>query len=172
MICQSTKNGACKKAYLFDFDGTLVDSMPSFASVMLRVLDEYNIEYGNDIIKIITPLGYHGTAEYFRKLGKPFLAGALIHKFDRDKALEPTVFSPFEKVDVAVFKKLIIVFKRLVKHVGDAFIARAFVIDGKHLRKQKHRPGVVARTSVVVAGAYPSVGLLTFDDRIDIFLRA
>ncbi len=57
------------KAYLFDFDGTLVDSMPIFVSVMLRILDEHGIKYGNDIVKIITPLGYHGTAEYFRGLG-------------------------------------------------------------------------------------------------------
>ena len=55
--------------YLFDFDGTLVDSMPTFVSVMLRVLDEYGVTYGKDIVKIITPLGYHGAAEYFRVLG-------------------------------------------------------------------------------------------------------
>ena len=55
--------------YLFDFDGTLVDSMPTFASTMLRILDENNISYGSDIVKIITPLGYKGTAEYFIKLG-------------------------------------------------------------------------------------------------------
>ena len=58
-----------KKTYLFDFDGTLVDSMPTFVSVMLRILDERGIEYGDDIVKIITPLGYRGTAEYFRTLG-------------------------------------------------------------------------------------------------------
>ena len=51
--------------YLFDFDGTLVDSMPLFASVMLRVLDENNVKYGADIIKTITPLGYAGTVKYF-----------------------------------------------------------------------------------------------------------
>ena len=58
-----------KKTYLFDFDGTLVDSMPTFVSVMLRILDERDIKYGDDIVKIITPLGYRGTAEYFRTLG-------------------------------------------------------------------------------------------------------
>ena len=57
--------------YLFDFDGTLVDSMPSFISVMLRILDENNIKYENDIVKVITPLGYAGTAEYFQNLGVP-----------------------------------------------------------------------------------------------------
>lgn len=45
------------RTYLFDFDGTLVDSMPSFVSTMLRILDENGISYGEDIIKTITPLG-------------------------------------------------------------------------------------------------------------------
>lgn len=55
--------------YLFDFDGTLVDSMPSFGAVMLRILDENHVPYEKDILKIITPLGYAGTAEYFISLG-------------------------------------------------------------------------------------------------------
>ena len=55
--------------YLFDFDGTLVDSMPTYAALMLRILDENGISYGDDIIKIITPLGFIGTAEYFIKMG-------------------------------------------------------------------------------------------------------
>lgn len=58
-----------RKTYLFDFDGTLVDSMTYFVELMLKILDEKNIKYGNDIVKIITPLGYRGTAEYFRTLG-------------------------------------------------------------------------------------------------------
>jgi len=57
------------KTYLFDFDGTLVDSMPTFIGLMLRILDENGIKYEKDIVKIITPLGFAGTAEYFRKLG-------------------------------------------------------------------------------------------------------
>ena len=57
--------------YLFDFDGTLVDSMWAFASVMLKILDENNIKYQDDIVKVITPLGYGGTAEYFIGLGVP-----------------------------------------------------------------------------------------------------
>lgn len=54
-----------KTAYLFDFDGTLVDSMPTFVSAMLRILDENHISYDHSIIKIITPLGLSGTAEYY-----------------------------------------------------------------------------------------------------------
>lgn len=55
--------------YLFDFDGTLVDSMPTYVSVMLRILDENGIKYDKSIVKIITPLGFVGTARYYRKLG-------------------------------------------------------------------------------------------------------
>lgn len=51
--------------YLFDFDGTLVDSMPTYGSVMLRILDETGTAYPQDIIKTITPLGYIGVAKYF-----------------------------------------------------------------------------------------------------------
>lgn len=55
--------------YLFDFDGTLVDSMPTYVSIMLRILDENEVKYDDSIIKTITPLGYKGTAEYYRSLG-------------------------------------------------------------------------------------------------------
>ena len=53
--------------YLFDFDGTLVDSMPTYISAVLRVLDENNIKYENDIVKKIPPLGFGGTARYYRE---------------------------------------------------------------------------------------------------------
>ena len=55
--------------YLFDFDGTLVASLPTYVSAMLKILDEHRIPYGDDIVKIITPLGMHGTADYFIRLG-------------------------------------------------------------------------------------------------------
>ena len=51
--------------FLFDFDGTLVDSMPTYIAAMLRILDENGISYDSDIIKIITPLGVEGTARYY-----------------------------------------------------------------------------------------------------------
>ncbi len=58
--------------YLFDFDGTLVDSMPTYISSMFRILEENNIPYSNDLIKTITPLGVIGTADYYiNTLGVP-----------------------------------------------------------------------------------------------------
>ena len=57
--------------YLFDFDGTLVDSMPVYGGVMLRILDEYHIPYPDTILKTITPLGLGGTAEYYVGMGLP-----------------------------------------------------------------------------------------------------
>lgn len=55
--------------YLFDFDGTLVDSMDTYVGVMLSILDKNGIKYENDIVKTITPLGYIGTAKYFIGMG-------------------------------------------------------------------------------------------------------
>ena len=54
-----------QKIYVFDLDGTLVDSMSRYAAGMVAILDEAGISYGNDLIKIITPLGYTKTAEYY-----------------------------------------------------------------------------------------------------------
>lgn len=55
--------------YIFDFDGTLVDSMRQWSAKMLNILDENHIDYPQDVIKTITPLGDRGTAKYFRSLG-------------------------------------------------------------------------------------------------------
>lgn len=54
-----------KKIYVFDLDGTLVDSMPYYKRGMLNVLDDAGISYCDDLIKIITPLGYEKTAQYY-----------------------------------------------------------------------------------------------------------
>ena len=57
------------KYHIFDLDGTLVDSMPIWSGAMLKILDDDGVSYPSDLIKIITPLGYHGTAKYFFELG-------------------------------------------------------------------------------------------------------
>ena len=43
--------------------------MPTYISMKLRTLDENRIPYGDNIVKIITPLGYVRTAKYYRQLG-------------------------------------------------------------------------------------------------------
>ena len=55
--------------YIFDFDGTLVDSMPVFSGKMLEIFRENNLPITDDTVKIITPLGYRGVAEYAIGLG-------------------------------------------------------------------------------------------------------
>ena len=57
------------RTYLFDFDGTLVDSMPTYAAMMLGILEENQVPHEKDIIKITTPLGYAKTAALFHEMG-------------------------------------------------------------------------------------------------------
>ena len=68
------------KTYLFDFDGTLVDSMPTWSATMKRILDETETPYGDDLIKIITPLGAIGTAKYFVSIGCPLTEKEILAK--------------------------------------------------------------------------------------------
>lgn len=55
--------------YIFDFDGTLVDSMPTFAQAMIQIFEQEHLPYPDDFVKIITPLGYTGTAKYAIECG-------------------------------------------------------------------------------------------------------
>ena len=57
--------------YIFDFDGTLVDSMPVFSAMMEEIFRENGLPIADDFVKTITPLGYIGTAKYAIDLGSP-----------------------------------------------------------------------------------------------------
>ncbi|MBE6750221.1 MAG: HAD family phosphatase [Ruminococcaceae bacterium] len=94
------------KAYLFDFDGTLVDSMPTYAQAMLRILDDYKIPYGEDIIKIITPLGLNGTAEYFIKMGLDLPKEEIMRLMGANMLEEYTYNIPAKQNVIGVLQKL------------------------------------------------------------------
>lgn len=69
--------------YIFDFDGTLVDSMPYWSEKMLNILRNTNTPYPADVIKRITPLGDLGTAKYFRdELGVPLTIEEMFAQMD------------------------------------------------------------------------------------------
>ncbi len=94
------------KSYLFDFDGTLVDSMPAFVSVMTRILDENKIKYGSDIVKIITPLGYKGTAKYFRELGLALSENEILGLMNNYAYVEYLYNIPAKPNVISTLKKL------------------------------------------------------------------
>ena len=55
--------------YLFDFDGTLADSMPTWAGFHISMLREYVITCPDGFVKTITPLGNLRASEYTISLG-------------------------------------------------------------------------------------------------------
>lgn len=53
------------QVYIFDLDGTLIDSMPTGVGIVLSFLEKQGIAYPDDMVKKLTPLGYKGTAAYY-----------------------------------------------------------------------------------------------------------
>ena len=66
--------------YIFDFDGTLVDSMPIFSKTIIKLFDEYKLPYTDDTVEFLTPLGYKGIAEYAITLGLKMSKAEFIKK--------------------------------------------------------------------------------------------
>jgi HAD superfamily hydrolase (TIGR01509 family) len=57
-----------KKAYIFDLDGTLVDSMPlAWKWVLFKYLDDRNIKYPKNLIREVIALGFDGMAKYYKE---------------------------------------------------------------------------------------------------------
>ena len=81
------------KHWLFDFDGTLVDSMPYWSASMVGELDDHEVSYPENIVNIITPLGTVGTIKHFQKIGLDL---------------------PFEEIKKEIFSKLIPLYRDVI----------------------------------------------------------
>ena len=66
--------------YLFDFDGTLVDSMPTFVGAFFTLMEKHGIPHDGNTVKTITPLGYGGTADYLISLGMPLTKEEILYE--------------------------------------------------------------------------------------------
>lgn len=55
--------------HVFDLDGTTVDSMKHWAIILMEILNKSGIDYPEDIMKTVSPLGCRGAVEYFKGMG-------------------------------------------------------------------------------------------------------
>lgn len=55
--------------YLFDFDGTLVDSMPTWSGIHVNALRNAGIEVPDNFVQTITPLGNFRASQYTLSFG-------------------------------------------------------------------------------------------------------
>ena len=78
-----------KKIAVFDLDGTLVDSMPYFTKGMLSIADEAGLTYDDSLIKILTPLGYTKSAEYYvNELGVQDTVSNIVKRIEKKLVYE------------------------------------------------------------------------------------
>lgn len=72
-----------KKVYLFDFDGTLVDSMPMWEDIDRRYLAKHNIPVPEGLSERLIPLNEDDTAAVFLELGCPGTVASIRAEHDR-----------------------------------------------------------------------------------------
>lgn len=72
------------RIWLFDLDGTLIDSMPTGVDIVLQFLRDRGVSYPDNFIEIITPLGYKGISKYYaEKMGVPMTADEIFAVFQQ-----------------------------------------------------------------------------------------
>ena len=54
---------------LFDFDGTLANSMPYWRTIDIQLFDEFNAPYTIELFQQLTPLSEEETAVEFQRHG-------------------------------------------------------------------------------------------------------
>ena len=69
--------------YLFDFDGTLVDSMPMWEDIDRRYLARYHIPVPEGLSERLIPLSEDATAAVFLELGCPGTVASVRAEHDR-----------------------------------------------------------------------------------------
>ncbi|MBQ4150432.1 MAG: HAD family hydrolase [Clostridia bacterium] len=94
------------KAYIFDMDGTLIDSVYALDKSVRTFLDPLQIDYPDNIVEIITPLGYTGAAEYIQSLGVDMEVDKLTTLMKEGMINEYVESIPAKPFAIDVLKKL------------------------------------------------------------------
>ena len=98
----STKNYC-----VFDLDGTLLDSMTTWPKAMIKIMDDAGLEYPDDVVNIMTPIGFNGCADYFISLGHPeknpdvlidIMYDYLVEPYANEVLIKPYVKEMLEKL--------------------------------------------------------------------------
>lgn len=92
--------------YIFDFDGTLVDSMPTWAGVHVNALKKAGIPVPDGFVNTITPLGNYRASQHTVSLGLDmrledyldYVSKTLYREYTTNVVLKPNVKETLEEL--------------------------------------------------------------------------
>lgn len=97
------------RLHIFDMDGTILDSMPMWATIASDYLDSYNIPYNSDVNKLIESYTLENAAKYFIELGLKKNVGEIVNdvydfsfnKYKYEIPAKPGMIELLKKIDEA-----------------------------------------------------------------------
>lgn len=92
--------------YIFDFDGTLVDSMSVWAGAHIKLMKKHNIDYPENLIEIITPMGGEAAAKYCISIGLDMTVEEMHEYYHNAVGSEYENTIPAKKNVIETLKKL------------------------------------------------------------------
>lgn len=124
------------KGAIFDMDGTLADSMYYWGKNFIKKMDEENLQYPDDVLNIITPMGVRVTCEYMHnELGHPKTPDVIYREIEDTMLTEYATNIPTKPFAVEYLKKLkeqgvkMCVFSASTQRMIEAFAKKSGFFD-------------------------------------------
>ena len=164
---------------IIDMDGTLVDSMKYWNNKLLEKLDSANIDYPDNILSLLTPIGVKPSCEYLHdELGHPKTADELYDEIEREMyadyesniGTKPFVMEFLEKLKSQGVKMCILsastqsMIEASAKHCGyDKYME--FVMSCEDVGKPKSAPDTYLITAEKLG--VPIEDITVYDDHLN-----
>lgn len=167
------------KGAIIDMDGTLVDSMKYWNNKLLQKLDAANINYPENIVSLLTPMGVNQSCEYLHnELGHPTPPDELYNQIEAEMYAEyktnigtkPYVMEFLKKLKAQGVKMCILsastqsMIEASAEHCGYGEYME-FVVSCENMGKPKSDPDTYLMTAEKLG--VPIEDITVYDDHLN-----